>query len=221
MPFPRFKIATASNKLVGSLMAVGVSASMAGLGTYATFTDTEKGSTAIDSGIVAMTIGADNTSANRLSVAATKIVPGDTIQRAVNLTVDSTTTDTLATIKLKTEAKNALGTVHSSVLDTDTTNGLKMVIERCSVAWTETGTSAPFTYACGTGGNTGTKTTVLTSSPIIGDRDLSSALGLTPGTTNYLVITATLPAEADNTFQNKASTITYAFTGTQRTATSK
>lgn len=208
-----------TKKLLLSLTAVGVTASMAGLGSFATFTDTESGSTPIDSGIVAMTIGADNTAANRLSVAATDIVPGDTIQRAVDLTVDSTTTSTLASIKLTTAAKTAAGTVHSSLLDTNTTDGLQMVIERCSAAWTESGTSPAFTYACD---GTRTKTTVLASRAIIGaDLDLSSALGLTPGTTNHLLVTATLPSTADNTFQNLASTITYSFTGTQRAATDK
>lgn len=208
-----------TQKLLMSITAIGVTASMAGLGSFATFTDTESGSTAIDSGIVAMTIGADNTAANRLSVAATDIVPGDTVQRAVNLTVDSTTTSTLGSIKLTTEAKTAAGTVHSSKLDTDATNGLQMVIERCSEAWTESGTSPAFTYACD---GTRTKTTVLASRAIIGaDLDLSSALGLSAGTTNYLLVKVNLPTTADNTFQNLASTITYSFTGTQRTATNK
>lgn len=197
-----------STKLVGSLMAIGVSASMAGLGTFATFTDTETGSTAIDTGIVAMSIGASGTAANRLSVAAVDIVPGDTIQRAVDLTVDSTTTSTLASITLTTTGSAA------NVLTSDTTNGLQMAIDACSVAWTES--VAPYTYTC-----SGTTTSVLASRAIIGADLALSNLGLTAGTTNRLRVTVTLPSTADNTFQNLANTITYSFTGTQRAATAK
>ena len=39
--------------------------------------------------------------------------------------------------------------------------------------------------------------------------------------TDHLRVTLTLPSGAPNTLQNQSSTITYAFTGTQRTATSK
>lgn len=212
-----------TKKLLLSLTAIGVTASMAGLGSFATFTDTESGSTPIDSGIVALTIGADGTADNRLSVAATDIVPGDTIQRAVKLTVDSTTTSTLGSIKLTTQAKKADGTVHSSLLDTNTTDGLQMLIKRCAVAWTESGTAPGYTYTCPNDANGASQeTTVLASRAIIGaDLDLSSALGLTAGTTNHLLVKANLPSTADNTFQNLASTITYSFTGTQRAATDK
>jgi hypothetical protein len=34
-------------------------------------------------------------------------------------------------------------------------------------------------------------------------------------------VTLTLPSAAPNSFQNQSSTITYAFTGTQRAATNK
>lgn len=207
MRFSRFNFSTAGTKLVGSLMAVGVSASMAGLGTYATFTDTETGSTAVDSGIVAMSIGASGTD-NRLSVAAVDIVPGDTIQRAAKLTVDSTTTSTLGSIKLTTTANP------SSLLDTNTTNGLQMAIDACSVAWTES--AAPYTYAC-----SGTTTSVLASRPVIGADLALSNLGLAAGNVNNLRVTLTLPSTADNTFQNLASTINYSFVGTQRAATNK
>ncbi|MBW3578972.1 MAG: M73 family metallopeptidase [Actinobacteria bacterium] len=212
-----------TQKLLMSITAIGVTASMAGLGSFATFTDTESGSTPIDSGIVSMSVGADGTADNRMSVAATDIVPGDTIERAVKLTVDSTTTSTLGSIKLTTQAKKADGTVHSSKLDTDVTNGLQMLIKRCAVAWTEAGTAPGYTYTCpNDAAGASQETSVLASRAIIGaDLDLSSALGLTAGTTNHLLVKVNLPTTADNTFQNVASTVTYSFTGTQRAATNK
>ena len=48
-----------------------------------------------------------------------------------------------------------------------------------------------------------------------------SVFGAPPGATDHLRVTLTLPSGAPNTLQNQSSTITYAFTGTQRTATSK
>ena len=49
----------------------------------------------------------------------------------------------------------------SSGLDTDATDGLQIAIDRCSVAWTESG--PPYTYTCG-----GTPSAVLASRPLIG-----------------------------------------------------
>jgi spore coat-associated protein N len=44
---------------------------------------------------------------------------------------------------------------------------------------------------------------------------------LTSGSTNNLRVTVSLPSTAGNTLQGRSSTITYAFTGTQRAGTSK
>lgn len=195
-------------KIALSTAALGAAASVAGLGTFASFSDTETGSTAIDSGIVAMSIGTSGTAENRLSVAATDIVPGDTLQRAVNLSVDATTTSTPASITLSTTASV------SNLLTTDSTNGLQVEIIKCSAAWTEAGTSPAYTYTCA-----GTEQTVLASRAMLGT-DLSlSNLSLTAGSTNYLRVKVTLPSTAGNTFQNLATTVTYSFTANQRAAT--
>ena len=50
---------------------------------------------------------------------------------------------------------------------------------------------------------------------------LSNLASLTNGTTDHLRVTLTLPSGAGNTLQNQSSTISYAFTGTQRAATNK
>lgn len=92
-----------------------------------------------------------------------------------------------------------------------------MVIDKCSVAWTEAGSSPAFTYTCG-----GTTTSVLASQAVIGSAiSLANLSSLTAGSTDRLRLTLTLPSGAGNTFQNITSTISYGFTGTQRTATSK
>jgi predicted ribosomally synthesized peptide with SipW-like signal peptide len=186
-----------------------VAASISGLGTFAAFSDTETGSTAIDSGVVAMTIGANGT-ANRLSVAATDIVPGDTVDRVANLTVDSTTTSTPSSITLSTSASV------SNLLTSDTTHGLQMEIASCSVPWTEAGSSPAYTYTC-----SGTQSAVLASRPIVGSDLALSNMGLEPGTTNYLRVRVTLPSTAGNTFQDLGTTVTYSFTANQRAATNR
>jgi hypothetical protein len=57
---------------------------------------------------------------------------------------------------------------------------------------------------------------------VIGSNLTLSNLGSTSaGATDHLRVTLTLPSGAGNTLQNLSSTITYAFTGTQRAATNK
>jgi predicted ribosomally synthesized peptide with SipW-like signal peptide len=193
------------HKLLATVAVLGAAASIAGLGTYATWTSTTSENHTISSGTVTIALGATGAATNRLNVGASALAPGDTVQRSVDLT-NSGSID-LAGVTLTTTASP------SSLLDTDATNGLQMVVDKCSVAWTEAG--PPYTYTCG-----GTTTTVLASRPVVGS-NLSLSNAMSSGATDHLRVTLTLPNTADNSFQNKSSTITYAFTGTQRTATSK
>jgi spore coat-associated protein N len=193
------------HKLLATVAVLGAAASIAGLGTYATWTSTTSENHTISSGTVTIALGAQGAATNRLNVGASGLAPGDTVQRSVDLT-NSGSID-LAGVTLTTTASP------SSLLDTDATNGLQMVVDKCSVAWTEAG--PPYTYTCG-----GTTTTVLASRPVIGN-NLSLSNAMSSGATDHLRVTLTLPNTADNSFQNKSSTITYSFTGTQRTATSK
>src|ERR1700742_3870503 len=115
--------------LLGTFAVVGVAAAMAGLGTFATFTSSTSASHTISSGTVAINLAATGT-ANRLSIGASNVVPGDTIQRVADLTNGSGGSgDTLASIVLNTTASP------SSLLDTETANGLQMAIDKCSNAW--------------------------------------------------------------------------------------
>jgi predicted ribosomally synthesized peptide with SipW-like signal peptide len=191
------------NKLVMSVALITVAAALVGVGAFAAFTDTASVSQANTSGTVTMAVINVSGANNRLSVGATNIAAGDTIQRVADL--KQTGTIVLASITLTTTASP------TSLLDTDTTNGLQMVIDKCSVAWTEAG--PPYTYTCG-----GTTTSVSTTRAVIGANLTLSNLTLTTGTDNYVRATLTLPSGAPNTLQGQSSTINYAFTGTQRTA---
>src|SRR6478735_1728968 len=196
-------------KLLLTIAVLGAAASIAGLGTFATFTSSTSASQSVSSGTVTIALGATGASTNRLTVGASNIAPGDTIQRSVDL-IDSGSID-LASITLTTNATT------SSLLDTDATNGLQMVIDRCSNAWTEGGTAPAYTYTC-----SGATSTVLASRAIVGTNlALSNLSALTNGVTDHLRVTLSFPSAAPNSFQNQSSTIQYTFTGTQRAGTSK
>lgn len=198
----RFELAKNRGKILATALAVGGAATVAGLGTFGSFTSTTSASASVASGTVQIGLGAAGTTANRLTVAASGLVPGDTVQRAVDLAV--TGNQDLAAIALTTSAST------SSLLDTDATNGLQMTIDRCSNAWTESGTAPAYTYTCAG------STSVLASRPVIGSNLTLAGLGLTAGTTNHLRVTLSFPTTAGNTFQNLSSVIDFAFTGTQR-----
>jgi spore coat-associated protein N len=188
-----------ARKLLLSIAALGAAASIAGLGTFATFTSSTNASHTIASGTLSLTAPF-----SRLGTGASPIAPGDTMQRAIDLSYSGTISFASAT--LTTNATS------SSLLDTDGTNGLQMAIDKCSAAWTESG--PPYTYTC-----SGSISTVLASRALIGSNIALSNLTLTSGATDHLRVTLTFPSGADNSFQNKSSTVSYTFTGNQRAGT--
>lgn len=199
-------------KLLVTAAAVGASAAVAGLGTFGTFTDTTSASTPVDSGIVELNLGSVDTAANRLTVAAVDILPGDTMQRAFALSGGASTSP-LGGVTLTSVASP------TSLLDTDASNGLQVTIEKCSLAagWTEAGPSPAFTYTC----PAGTITTVLAPRAVIGSAVAVEGLDSqrTAGATDQLRMTLTFPAGAGNTFQSLASTVAFTFDATQRSLT--
>jgi hypothetical protein len=203
------RFTTVAGKLLASAAVLGSTAAVAAYGTYGTFTASTSASSDIASGTVALSLGAAGAT-NRLSVAASGLVAGDTVQRNVDL-INSGDQD-LASIALTTTAP-----VTSSLLDTDTTMGLQLNIDRCSTAWTEAGSAPAYTYTCGA-----TSSVVLASTPVImSAAALSNLTTQTAGNTDYLRVTFTLPTGADNTLQTLSSVVDLNFTGIQRAATDK
>jgi spore coat-associated protein N len=191
-----------TNKVIATIAVLGAAAAIAGLGTFATFTSSTSASNTIASGTLSLTSGP----VNRLGTGAGLIAAGDSMQRALDLNYAGSVDVGSAT--LTTSASP------SSALDTDTTDGLQLAIDKCSVAWTEAG--PPYTYTCG-----GSVSTVLASRPLIGSNVALSNLTLTAGTTDHLRVTVTLPSTAGNGLQNLSSTVGYTFTGVQRAGTSQ
>jgi hypothetical protein len=196
-----------ARKLIGSLGVVGAAAAVAGMGTFGTFTDsTAPLNASVATGTLALALTPANDTAS-LSINATNLVPGDSLSRSVDL-------------------KNAGSSAHSSIslvsstatpnlLTTDTTNGLQLGVQSCSVTWTK---NTDGTYSC-TGG---TKTTMLqTTAAIQTNGVLPAPASLAPGGVDHLVITLSLPTTADNTFQKLSNSLSIAFNGTQANGTAR
>jgi len=198
-------------KVLASCAVLGAAASIAGLGTFATFTSSTNAAATASTGSVSIALGAAGP-ANRLTLGASGLLPGDTMQRAVDLANNGVAgSDNLAAVTLTTTASP------SSLLDTDATNGLQMKIDSCTNAWTESGVSPAFTYSC-----SGTTKSVVASRAVIGNNiALTNLASVAAQTTDHLLVTLTLPSAAPNTMQGLSSSLTYTFVGTQRTATNK
>lgn len=194
-----------SGKILASVALVGTAAAVAGMGTYGAFTSSTTASQDVKAGTIKIALG--QTAADTLNVPVTGLLPGDSVEKLVTLA--NTGDSALGTVSLTT----ADTAVPASLLSTDATNGLQLLIENCSTAWT--GAAAPFTCS-------GTKTTVLAPSAVVGaNRALTNLTSLTNGKTDNLKVTTTLPKAAPDTFQGAASTIKFTFDATQRTETVK
>jgi predicted ribosomally synthesized peptide with SipW-like signal peptide len=192
---------------LAALAALGLGAALAGTGALATWTATTTAGNTVAAGTVLIALGNTGASTNRLTVNASGLVPGDTVQRSFDIT--NTGSQDMASVALTTTASP------SSLLDTDTTNGLQMVVDRCSVAWTESGSSPAFTYSC-----SGSTTTIVSSRAVIQSALTMAGLSsLVAGGTDHLRLTLTFPSTAGSSFQGLSSTLAYSFLGTQRAGT--
>ncbi|GIU89403.1 MAG: hypothetical protein KatS3mg010_0502 [Acidimicrobiia bacterium] len=118
-------------------LAAGVSLIALGLlsfNAFAFFTATATATHDTDTGDMELTLGAAGAN-HRIGTASTNIVPGDTIQRTIQLNV-ANQASTMSGVTLDTTGST------SAAFITNTTDGLKLRIARCSVAWTEAGERA-------------------------------------------------------------------------------
>lgn len=194
-----------ARKIVGSLAVIGTAAAVAGLGTYGNFTDS---TTPMNTTLATGTLSINLTQVGAaVPVSVSGMVPGDSVSRAVNLVNDG---------DLAMSSVNLVSTATaSSILTTDTTNGLKVSVRSCSVAWTQGGTASAPTYTCGA-----TESTLL-SGPVVSSSELFSPASLNPGGTDHLVFSVSLPTTAGNEFQGKTAGISLAFTGVSRSGTAR
>lgn len=231
----RAKRRSVTKKLVASTALVGGALALAFGGAFAAFTDTvSAGPQTVGSGSIV--IGTPNGGVNDLSTGATGIVPGDSIAREIQLS-SSGSTSNLSAITLGFTAST------SSLLDSDGTNGLQVSAKTCASAPTRTAGPPP-TYTCSggwttvnIGGQPSTSVLALETTPAA----LTPLNSLTAGSTDYLVLTLTLPASAPGdltkvstacsgtkggtsateNMESCTSALTYQFVATSRAGTSE
>lgn len=194
-----------------SLIALG----LLSFNAFAFFTATATATHDTDTGDMELTLGAAGAN-HRIGTASTNIVPGDTIQRTIQLNV-SNQASTMSGVTLDTTGSTNVGFI------TDTTDGLKVWIARCSQAWTEAGVAPAYTYTCG-----GSQSDVLgTNGSPVAFYDAAHTLNnldVSDGATNYLMVEVSWP-DGDDTAQDameaSTGTLSFGFEGTQRAGTDK
>jgi hypothetical protein len=190
-----------ARKVLGSLGVIGAAAAVAGMGTFGSFTDsTTPLNASVSSGTLDLNLTGPNNTATA-AISATGFVPGDSVNRQIDLRNDGNLDMAAIGMSVKATA--------SSILDTDTVNGLKLTVQSCSALWSATNTCS------------GTTSVVVAPTAAVGDFTPNYLTSLTAGKSDHLLLTLTLPTTADNSFQNKSSALTVTFTGTQKTGTSR
>ncbi|MCU1633455.1 MAG: hypothetical protein JWM61_2107 [Micrococcaceae bacterium] len=214
-PAKRISMKSTSGKVLASVALLGVAASVAGLGTYGSFTSTTSASETVTAGTVKVALGDAGTATNRLTVPAIGVIPGDSVQRVATLT--NAGNQDFGGVTLTTTAVTPNAQTLPTKLVTDAALGLQVTVDACTEPWTEAGTAPAYTYTC-----TGTTTSVLSTRPILGtDYALTNLQSIVSAKTDNLRVTATLPTTADNTFQGLTGSVNFAFTATQRAAASR
>ena len=193
-------------KLLSSAAVIGAAASIAGLGTYATWTSsTTAQNQTVSAGTVQIALG----STNRLTTNATGLVPGDTVERAVDLDGPASGISGIGSISLGVSVGS------STLLDSDTTNGLHVNVDSCPSAWTESGTAPAYTYSC-----SGSVTSLVSNQPVIGNFNLPSLNSMNVSGVDHLRVKLTLPGTAPTTMMGLSDTLSYVFTATARAGSS-
>jgi camelysin-like metallo-endopeptidase len=195
-----------ARKLIGSLGIVGAAAAVAGLGTFGTFTDsTTPLNATVNTGTLSITLTPANDTGS-LSLSATNFVPGDSLSRTVDLTNDGTSAFSSLSLNSTASASN--------LLSTDTTNGLQLGVQSCSVTWTKTATGS---YTCsGT-----TKTMVATGPAVATNSVLAGPASVVAGGVDHLMVTLSLPSSAGNSFQGLTNSLAVSFGGAQASGTAR
>jgi len=200
-----------------ALIAVGVAASVAAPGTFASFNAQAGSTSSVTSGTLLMTLTHDGTSTGLPETIST-MAPGDIYNVYVNLN----NTGTLASagnVTLGWSASPANALTNNSISGA----GLSVAITQCSVAWTMAG-----------GTCSGTTTTTLASTMLgtaaspVNLTNVSSLYTAGTGTLAHLQFQVTLTDSASDTstngtlpsptMQGLTTTLTWTITETQRAA---
>ena len=190
---------SAGTRLAASVALVAGAAAVAGLGTYGSFTSSTTANETVAAGEVKLAMAGQ---AQGFDVAATGLVPGDTVQRAVRLT-RAGSTEGFGSVSLTTSGGGLLAT---------DPQGLRIAVEQCTVPWSKVAGS--MALSCG-----GTSSVVLAQRPVTvtGQPLAATTTALNgAGAAANLKVTLSLPTEAGNNLQGATGTIALTFDATQR-----
>ena len=195
-----------TGKILASVVLVGATASVAGLGTFGGFTSTTTASQSTSAGEVVL--GSSAGGGHGVAVAADNLVPGDTVQRTITLT-RAGETEAFGSVWLTTSGQSANALTAAG--------GLQLAIDQCSVPWTPVGTTSEL--AC-----SGTTSAVVAQRAVLGSEiDLAAATETLNGSAaaSNLRVQLTLPGDVDNTVQGLSTVATYTSAPTPRPADSR
>jgi hypothetical protein len=212
--------ASAAMGAAGLLALVGITE-----GAYSTFNSTTSPPSPqnLSTGTVVISLGSGS-SGDALTIGATNVAPGDTIQREVVL--QNTGTLPLASIDF-----GVSGDTSNPLNQTSGTSSLQIEVQSCSTNWTASPLAdGGYSYTC-----SGTTSTVLPQEALgtaIADSPSSTQSSsssnnpsvwtsglhsLQPNSSpDYLVVTLSLPADAPTSDQGLSDSLTYSFVGVQR-----
>ena len=194
-------------RVVASVALVAGATAVAGLGTFGSFTSSTDATEAVASGETRIELAGQGTQG--LDVAAVNLVPGDTVERAVQLS-RAGATEGFGSVALTTTSAAAV----PSILTSNAKDGLQLSIDQCATAWVKAADSKKMTCA-------GPITPIVASVPVIGaNRDLAQVTAALNGSAKVsnLRITLALPQSAGNDFQLKSDSVKFVFDATQRAA---
>jgi hypothetical protein len=151
----------------------------------------------VDTGVVSIDLSEVGASGS-VPFAGGLFLPGDSRGHLIDV-VNTGDTD-FGSVRLDSRATD------SSILDSDTVNGLQLRVDTCQVPWAVSGS----TYSCAA-------PYTLYSGPIVASVQTPPWAVLTAGATTHLLLTASLPASATGEgFEGAESSLSFVFTGTQR-----
>jgi hypothetical protein len=189
------------------LGAVLVALGVVGRSAYAVFGLGETRDQNINAGTLSLTLGGSDPSDNEFNLDATDLVAGDFVMRTVTLTIGG---DVPVTgVQLTTDATT------SSLLDTGP-DGLAFAVYWCSVPFDQMNVGGyPVVTGC-----SGSLALALDPTPYADGTTTLAGIDVTPGAHNYLAVVMQV-LDADATYRNQTSEISFIFTGVQRSGTFK
>ena len=189
-----------ATKVVASVALLAGAASVAGLGTFGAFTDTTTADQEVAAGTVEL-----GTLNRTVSERVSGLVPGDTVQRQVELT-RAAGSEELGTLALTTSVSDIVaGGGAGAIMPL-------LTVDACSVPWTKVGDTLELTCS-------GTPTsTPVKNAGVVGSFDLGALVPAlnSKAAASHLRLSLHLPESAGNAFQGASATVTYRFDATQR-----